>query len=174
MLTFEELVAARGQALTRLAFLLTQNAHDAHDVVQTTLVRAYTQWGRVVAADRPEAYVRQMLVNAFVDSRRGAHREQPTTPQDAVLDRVVDDDLVDRLVARTPMWRALATLPRQQRAVLVLRYYEALSDDEIALVLDVAAGTVRTHAARGLAALRQQLAPASGPTDETTRTGGAR
>lgn len=170
MLTFEELVAARGQALTRLAFLLTQDPHDAHDVVQTTLVQAFARWSRVAAAERPEAYVRRMLVNAYLDSRKG-RTERPTEPDDAALDRaVVDEDVAERLAERGRMWRALAQLPRQQRAVLVLRYYESLTDDEIARVLDVAPGTVRTHAARGLAALRQICSD----DDPTTVPGGLR
>jgi RNA polymerase sigma-70 factor (sigma-E family) len=148
--TFEEFVAWRGAALLRFAYVLSQDSGRAEDLVQDALVKVHRRWESVIAADQPEAYVRRILVNEFLNWRR---RRSSAEVAGAVPDVAVGDDL-DRIAERDRMWRALAVLPPRQRAALVLRYYEDLSDAEIAAILDCAPGTVRSLTARGLAALR--------------------
>jgi len=148
--TFEEFVAGRGAALLRFAYVLAQDSGRAEDLVQDALVKVHRHWASVVAADQPEAYVRRVVVNEFLSwrRRRSSGEVAGTVPELPV------DDRSDRIAERDQMWRALATLPPRQRAVLVLRYYEDLNDAEIAVVLDCAQGTVRSLTARGLAAMR--------------------
>lgn len=157
MLGFEEYVAARGPALLRLAFLLSGDEHRAQELAQAALAKAFERWGRVAAADRPDAYVRRVLVNGFVDGHR-RRRERPVDPADPALEAAAPGDHAELTAARAQMWQALAALPRQQRAVLVLRFYEGYDDTGIAEVLDCGPSTVRSNAARGLAALHNQPA----------------
>lgn len=150
--SFDDLVASSGRSLLRLALMLSGSLHTAEDLVQTVLVRAYRHWDRVAAADRPEAYLRRMVVNEFLSwRRRMTSREVPVAELGDV--RGVEDDST-RQAQRDAMWRLLALLPRQQRVVLVLRYYEDLPDAEIASVLGCSPSTVRSNAARALASLR--------------------
>jgi len=157
--TFEEYVLARGAALVRLARLLTGDDHRADDLVQDVLARAYVHWRRVVAADRPDVYVRRMLINANASWwRRRSSRE--ITPGagtiTAVADRTTVPDVEIAAAERDAMWRQIRRLPERQRAVVVLRYYEDLDDATIAEILDCTPVTVRTHAMRALATLRER------------------
>ncbi len=148
---FREFVAARSAALLRTAYLMTGSRQDAEDLLQTSLAKTYLAWGRVRAAEQPEAYVRRLMVNTRTSLwRRRPVAEQPTgaVPEAAAADRYADVDLHDAL------WRALSTLGRRQRAVLVLRYYEQLSEAEIADALGISVGTVKSQASRALASLR--------------------
>ncbi|HEX6871653.1 MAG TPA: SigE family RNA polymerase sigma factor [Micromonosporaceae bacterium] len=159
--TYEEFVAARLQPLLRFAVMLTGDPHLAQDLVQDTMVRVRLQWRRVAATDQPEWYVKRMLTNAYVDVRRGSWLRRVVLRADpdeslAAPDRLPEQAAVDR----DELWSLLNRLPRRQRAALVLRYYEALSDTEIAAVLDCAVGTVRSLISRALATLRGQLRPA--------------
>lgn len=147
---FDGFAAARGDALLRFAYLLCGDEHLAEDLVQSVLGRVYTKWARVSAVEHPEAYVKRMLVNEHLSWRRRlASREvvHATLPDAAA--RAPHD-----VAERDEAWRLLATLPRRQRAVLVLRYYEDLSDAAIAEALGCSAGAVRGYASRALAALR--------------------
>ena len=147
---FTEFVVARHAALLRTAYLLTGHAQDAEDLVQTTLVKVVPQWRRI--ADNPEPYVRRVLVNENVSRwRRRRWREHPT---DSVPDELAHDPDVAQLVA---VRAALVSLAPRQRAVLVLRYYEGLSELEIAATLGIAPGTVKSQARDGLARLRLAL-----------------
>lgn len=150
--TFEEFVAARGEVLLRLALMLTGDRHHAEDLVQSVLTKAYLRWDRVAAMERPEAYLKKVLVNDHLRwwRRRGSAEILVSTP----MDGATGGDSAGSLEAREAAWALLRRLPRRQRAVLVLRYYEDLSDAEIAVVLGCAQSTVRSQAARGLAALR--------------------
>lgn len=140
---FDDYVAARGDALLRFAYLLCGDAHLAEDLVQSVLAKAYRRW------PKPEAYVRRMVVNEHLSWRR--RRSSGEVVVAATPDAAAGGaDLAER----DAMWRLLATLPRRQRAVLVLRYYEDLSDAAIAEVLGCAESTVRAYATRALAALR--------------------
>ncbi|MFC7481722.1 SigE family RNA polymerase sigma factor [Luedemannella flava] len=160
-MTYDEFARSRLAPLLRYAVMLTGDPHLAEDLVQETLVRVQLKWRRVSRADVPDLYVRRMLTNAYLDWRRGrwvrhivlgtAHREE------AVADHA------ERGADRDEMWQLLATLPRRQRAALVLRYYEDLADAQVAEVLGCAVGTVRAHISRALATLREQLQDARQP-----------
>jgi RNA polymerase sigma-70 factor (sigma-E family) len=154
--TFEEYVAARGDALLRFAYLLCADRHLAEDLVQEVLARIHDRWYRLTHVEQPDAYLRKAIVRQFLSwRRRRASRE-------ISLDRLPDragaaPDGAARHAARDEMWRLLADLPRKQRAVLVLRFYEDLPDHEIADALGCRPATVRVHASRGLARLRESL-----------------
>jgi RNA polymerase sigma-70 factor (sigma-E family) len=159
--TFEAFVDAHAAALGRLAHQLTGDHDRALDLAQDTLVRALDGWDRVEAAEHRFAYVRRMMVNLHLNSRR-IRVPVPTDP--AVAD--ARSDAVDQAsdqVEQDAMWRALGELPVRQRTVLVLRYYEGVPDTEIAAIIGCRRATVRSLAARGLAALRRssQLVTAS-------------
>lgn len=159
-MTFEEYVHGRGPALLRLARLLTGDAHRADDLVQEVLARAYVKWKRITQTDRPDMYVRRMLVNANVSWwRRAVNRE--LTVAEPTVDRAAAGDLSIEAVERDAMWRLVSALPARQRAVLVLRYYEDMDDAAIAEILDCSPNTVRVHAMRGLGTLRDRLAAAA-------------
>jgi RNA polymerase sigma-70 factor (sigma-E family) len=144
--TFEEYVAARYVSLRRLAFLLCGDWAEAEDLVQESLVRCHRRWNRI-NRDDPHAYVRQALINGVHNWRR-ARRIERQLPEDLPAPSAGSDD-------RVVLVAALRALPILQREVLVLRYFEELSEAEIAVQLAVAPGTVKSRAARGLALLRQ-------------------
>jgi RNA polymerase sigma-70 factor (sigma-E family) len=151
---FEVYVAERAPALLRFAYLLTGDRALAEDVVQEGLTKLCTRWDRVVAADAPDAYVRRVVLNEFLRwKRRFASRELVGAVQDRV--ETGSHDVVDELVERDAVWRALLRLPRRQRSVLVLRYYESLPYAEIASLLGCTEGTARSLASRALDVLRQ-------------------
>ncbi|MGW2621983.1 SigE family RNA polymerase sigma factor [Micromonospora taraxaci] len=153
-MTFEEYAFARTSALVRLARLLTDDEHRAEDLVQEVLARAYARWGRISGTDRPDAYVRRMLVNAHHSWwRRRSSREVSVA---AVTDGAGAADEATVVAERDALWRLVRELPRSQRTVIVLRYYEDLDDTSIAEILACSAGTVRTHAKRALATLRKR------------------
>jgi RNA polymerase sigma-70 factor (sigma-E family) len=148
---FEELVVSRGAALLRFALMLCGDAQLAEDLVQTVLARAYRRWSSIERTAQPEAYLKKMLVNEHLSWRRRlSSRELPTslTTEVALLDCSAAQ------ASRDAAWALLARLPRRQRAVLVLRYYEDLSDEQIADVLGCGISTVRSNASRALATLR--------------------
>ncbi|QNE20257.1 SigE family RNA polymerase sigma factor [Kribbella qitaiheensis] len=153
--SFDEAVRANERRLLRLALMLSGGVHSAEDLVQTVLARAHRRWDRIGVLEHPEAYLRTMVVNEFLSWRRLLrNREQPLAE---LPEQPAGEDFSLRQAQRDAAWRLLARLPRQQRAVLVLRFYEDLPDDEIAAVLGCTASTVRSNAARGLASLRAGL-----------------
>jgi RNA polymerase sigma-70 factor (sigma-E family) len=159
---FTVFVRDNTSALLRTAYLLTGNASAAEELVQDTLVRLYPKWTRVEEADVPVAYVRRALANGFVNhQRRAARREYP---YEAVPERFDDRNAVDQLDDRDEIWAGLRTLPDRQRAALVLRFFEDLTDEESAAALGCRVGTVRSLISRGLGTLRTQMAdrPAEG------------
>ncbi|MEU7946197.1 SigE family RNA polymerase sigma factor [Micromonospora taraxaci] len=164
-MTFEEYAFARTSALVRLARLLTDDEYRAEDLVQEVLAKAYARWGRISRTDRPDAYVRRMLVNAHHSWwRRRSSREVSVA---AVTDWAGAADEAAVVAERDALWRLVRELPRSQRTVIVLRYYEDLDDTSIAEILACSAGTVRTHAKRALATLRKrQEAPTPARTGE--------
>jgi RNA polymerase sigma-70 factor (sigma-E family) len=161
--TFEEFAAARLPALLRYAIVLTGDRGLAEDLVQEVLIRIHLRWRKVASLDRPELYVKRALTNEFLSWRRRWKTRNPAVGLAGLVDMVglaPDSALPDPagLVAeRADLWSRVAALPRQQRVVLALRYYEGLTDTEIAEVLDCAPGTVRGYASRAVAALRADL-----------------
>ncbi|MEV0806116.1 SigE family RNA polymerase sigma factor [Micromonospora sp. NPDC050200] len=154
-MTFEEYVSSRGPALVRLARLLTGDEHRAEDLTQDVLARAYLHWRRIARVDRPDVYVRRMLVNANTSWwRRRSSRELATAE---FADRPGRGDLGGEAADRDEMWRLIRALPDRQRTVLVLRYYEDLDDATIAAIMDCSPVTVRTHAMRALTHLRERF-----------------
>jgi RNA polymerase sigma-70 factor (sigma-E family) len=148
---FEDFAAARLPALVRYARLLSGDQEQARDIVQDVLARALVRWTRIDRADDQYAYVRRMVTNEYLSWRR--RRKLPTVPLD-----LAPEPSADRPAEHSDeLWRLLAGLPRQQRAVLVLRYYEGLTDHEIAEVLGCRPSTVRGYASRALATLRIEL-----------------
>jgi RNA polymerase sigma-70 factor (sigma-E family) len=151
-------------ALTQAAYLLTGDRHRAEDLVQTALARSYAAWERIEKAD-PEAYVRRVMLNAYRSwCRRRPWRETPSghlaDQADGALGPTPGVDHAAAYADRDAMWQALATLSRQQRAIVVLRYYEDRSEADVAQLLGCTVGTVKRQNARALAKLR---ALATGP-----------
>ncbi len=155
-MTFEEFAAARLPAVLRFAAVLTGDRSLAEDVVQEVLLRASRRWDAIASLNRPEAYVRKMIVNEYLSWRRRSWRLVPSGAGTEVDGRLSPDPAAGH-AEREALLAELARLPNRQRAVLVLRYYEGLSDTEIAEVLGCAAGTVRGYASRALANLRVEM-----------------
>lgn len=155
--SYAELVHRHAPALLRLALMLTGDPADAEDLLQSSLLRAVRHGERIVAMDAPLSYLRRVLVNEHISRGRSLLRRVRTVPAESLLHEPASAEASAALDHRDQAWRWLATLPRQQRAVLVLRFYEDLSDAEIAEVLGCSAGTVRSNASRGLASLRERL-----------------
>jgi RNA polymerase sigma-70 factor (sigma-E family) len=152
---FAEFVAGRWASLYRLAYLLAASPSGAEDLLQTTLEKAYMSWSRIARMEHPEAYVRRMLANTVVSSRRRAWNRERST--DDVPDPVRDSS-EEPLLDRRLVWPLVCALPARQRAVIVLRYYEDLSEAQIAEVLGCAPGTVKSQSSAAIAALRRALA----------------
>jgi RNA polymerase sigma-70 factor (sigma-E family) len=157
---FQAFVEVRYTALLRTAFLLTGSSHAAEDLVQTALLRAMRRWHRI---DDPMAYLRRAMVNQRANLwRRITSREVLLAEFAPGRARVADESTA--VVQRDELLTALATLPARMRAVLVLRYWEDLSEAETAHLLGCSAGSVKSQASRGLARLREVLQePLSAP-----------
>ena len=149
---FDDYVAARRPALLRFATVLCGQAWLADDLVSDVLGRAYERWDRIAGLSEPHAYVRRMIVNDHLSWRRRLTRTSPRPDLEPML-RVVEDGATAH-AERDAMMRRLEALPRKQRAAVVLRYYAALSDTEIAEHLGCAQSTVRSQISRALVALR--------------------
>jgi RNA polymerase sigma-70 factor (sigma-E family) len=157
-MTFEEFAATRLPALLNFAAVLAGDRATAEDLSQEVLARAYAGWDRIGGLDRPDLYVRKMILNEFLSWRRRSWRLVPAADPGAGLASAVPDH-AHQHSERAALLAEIGKLPRQQRAVLVLRYYEDRGDSEIAELLGCTPGTVRGYAARGLAALRIELRP---------------
>jgi RNA polymerase sigma-70 factor (sigma-E family) len=149
---FESFVRARMTALVRYGFVLSGNPHDAADLAQEALARLSERWSRVHAKGDPEGYVRTTMARLHISWWRRRRREHPVRalPEHGYLDEGIsqaDGDL--------GLWHAVAGLPPRQRVVLVLRYHEQLTDEEIAAQLGISRGTVRSQSARALDKLRE-------------------
>jgi RNA polymerase sigma-70 factor (sigma-E family) len=172
---FRQWVAVRSSTLRRKAYLLSGSWHTADDLVQDTLIAVYAGWPRIAKARNIDAYVNRILVNKYVDDRRRPwRRERPVTdlPESTDAGAATAFDEVEGL--DSPLGRALAALPVGQRAVLVLRYTDDLSVEEIAHLLDLPSGTVKSRLSRGTEALRRELdqrhplAPATSSSSSTS------
>jgi RNA polymerase sigma-70 factor (sigma-E family) len=149
---------ARLPQLLRYAVVLTGDTDLAQDIVQEVMARTQVRWDKIERSDSPDAYVRRMVLNEYLSWRR----TWTVRNVRAVGERLID--LSDRRaesrdhaqVETDELWNRLATLPRKQRAVLVLRYYEQVDDEEIAYLLGCAPVTVRSNASKALKSLRLQ------------------
>jgi RNA polymerase sigma-70 factor (sigma-E family) len=167
---FEDFVRGRSTHLFRLALVLTGwNKAAAEDVLQIALERAYRRWRRLFREGSPEPYVRRVVVNAAIDWRRALRRRG-----EQALDFAADITVEDRtgqVADRDALVRGLAALAPKQRAVLVMRYWEDLSDGEIAATLNCSAGTVRSQVSRGLTRLRELTGAPPAARSEHSRRG---
>ncbi len=153
---FEEFVAGRRPALLRTAFLLTGHAEDAEDLVQTTLIKVVPRWGRI--KDNPEAYVRKVLAREAT-TRWRTRRWRETVVEHLPDREATGPDLTSAVAVRD----ALMRLPPRQRAVLVLRYYDDLTERETAAALGVSIGTVKSQTSDALARLRTLVPDLAAP-----------
>ncbi len=149
---FSAWMTARQPALLRTAYLLTGDHHSAEDLVQTTLAKVYLSWAKVERREAIDGYARRIMVNENNSIWRRAWKKREVAV-DVVPDRQAHEDRYDEGQG-SALWEFVQTLPRKQRAVIVLRYYEGLSEAEIADVLGISTGTVKSQASRALATLR--------------------
>jgi RNA polymerase sigma-70 factor (sigma-E family) len=146
---FDEFVAARSSALLRTAYLLTHDHALAEDLLQTALTKSWFAWDRI--AGEPEAYVRRVLVNTFASWWRRKWNGEHATEE--LPDRGTDD-AAEAVSAGHDLWTAMERLPRRQRAVVVLRYFEDLTEAQTADTLGCSIGTVKSQTSKALAKLR--------------------
>ena len=147
---FGEYVAARWPTLVRSAVLLGCTHAEAEDLVQSALERCLLKWTKVRAADDRDAYVHRILINTFLSARRRRwHGERPSAvlPEYGGADQTTGVDDADAVM------RALDRLPGDQRTAVVLRYYAHLTEQQMASVLGVATGTVKSRISRAVKAL---------------------
>lgn len=166
--SFAEFATANVASWLRLAGALTADAGLAEDLVQDVLVKLHTRWDRMGTVAAPEAYVHRMITNEYLSWRRSrSARLVPTDTDDLQALGGSDADPAVEHADRDALRWEIARLPRQQQAVLALRYYGGLTDTEIATALNCAPGTVRGYASRALATLRvesiHRLLPTEGP-----------
>ena len=160
--TFEEYADEAWPSLYRYAYLLAGNHADAEDIAQQTLIKALRSWSRVAEAESPAAYLRRMLTNTYLSQRRPKARqlelltdappEPPRTSGPGTSHGAAEERMV--------LWPHVKSLPPRQRAVIVLRYYEDLSEAEIADALGCSRGTVKSTAHHALKVLRTVLVAA--------------
>lgn len=149
---FTSYLEARQPALLRIAYLLTGDRHQAEDLLQTSLAKLYLAWDRVRDHEQVDAYVRRIMVNENNSLwRRGWKRREYAT--DVLPDTSAVHDEYDE-GRGAAVWAMVRELPPRARAVLVLRYYEQLTEAETADVLGISVGTVKSQTSRALAALR--------------------
>jgi RNA polymerase sigma-70 factor (sigma-E family) len=148
---YQEFAVSRAASLHRTAYLLCGDWHLADDLVQETFVLAYRHWRRVRRAGSPNAYVRRILVNEF-NSHWKRYGALPVKA-DPDLYGIAVPDISDEVVSRADLLRALSSLTARQRATVVLRYLEGMSERETAAVMRCSEGTVKSQASRALNAL---------------------
>ena len=163
---FDQFVAGNVEQLLKTAYLITWDAGEAEDLVQECLFKVARRWPRVRRMAQPRAYARRILVNPACDGARGRARRRGELDRAAAVPEGPARDLLARLETRAELVDALARLTPRQRAVLVLRYFNDLTEAQTAEVLGCSPGTVKSSASRGLARLREVLAPIPHPTRE--------
>ncbi len=152
---FSAYMAARQPSLLRTAYLLTGDRHTAEDLVQAALAKLYLSWDKVQRRELVDGYVRRILVNEHNSLWRRPWKRREVTA-DALPDREAVHDRPDDGESAA-LWEFVQTLPRKQRAVIVLRYYEELSEAETAEILGISTGTVKSQASRALASMRARV-----------------
>jgi RNA polymerase sigma-70 factor (sigma-E family) len=164
---FTEFVRAHSASLFRTAYLLTGDYQRAEDILQSALVRVYQHWPRVDAMEWPVGYARKVVVNQTASwwRRRSSHESLLQQGDEPAWGGRVDD-----VAEHERVWNAVLTLPRRQRAVVVLRYYEDLTEAQIAEVLGMAPGTVKSHSHAATRRLAELLGePAADPAADPAR-----
>lgn len=151
---FTQFVQAIAESLRRTAFLMCGNWHTAEDLAQETLAKAYAHWHRISQMENPDAYVRRILVNEM--RQRWRRRRDDPLPAEASGEPSVSDS-TDEIARRAELFQALLALPLRQRATVVLRHLDGLSERETATVLGCSEGTVKSQNHKALAALRTHL-----------------
>ncbi len=164
---FREFVALRSRSLLRTAWLLTGDWHTAQDLVQTALAKTWPRWGRLTRQDQPELYVRRVMVNTYATWWRRKWRGE--VPSETLADDAATGDLYGDVDLRETVQAALASLPRRQRAAVVLRYFDDLTEAQAADVLGCSVGTVKSQTSRALAKLRVSPLLATLMPEEVTR-----
>jgi len=169
MADFDHFVAAHVDDLLRTAYLIVWDAGEAEDIVQECLLKVARRWPRVRRMEHPRAYARRILVNLALDGARGrAQRRGELEPEMPASLFAVDP--MSALETRAELLQALGQLHERQRAVLVLRYFNDLTEAQVADVLGCSPGTVKSSASRGLARLREAMQPVplhkGAPSDE--------
>jgi RNA polymerase sigma-70 factor (sigma-E family) len=162
---FSEYVRTQRRALLRFATVLTGQTWLADDVVSDVLGRAFERWDAIAALAQPHAYVRRMIVNEYLSWRRRSQRSSPYLDLDEHSAHLADG--TEAHAERDAMIARLGRLPRRQRAALVLRYYQGLSDAEIAAELGCRQSTVRSQISRALNSLRIDITEPTGYRAET-------
>jgi RNA polymerase sigma-70 factor (sigma-E family) len=155
---FRDFVTARSKPLLHAAYLLTGDWEQGRDLLQTALAATAGRWSRLTDRAQPEAYVRKALYHAHVDRSRRLGWGRETATAELPDRQDPGPDAADAVVCRQDIVAALRRLPKRQRAVVVLRYFEDRPDAEIADVLGISAGTVRSQTHKALLALRVAFA----------------
>lgn len=158
---FDEFVAARSSRLLRTAYLLTRDHALAEDLLQTALTKAWFAWSRIQGD--PEPYVRKVLVNTFASWWRRKWNGEHAYAEPPEVVAPGEHDAADQ---RQDLWTAMGRLPRRQRAVIVLRFVEDLSEAETARLLGISPGTVKSQTSKALANLRIDPALTTRTTEE--------
>ncbi|QYJ02578.1 SigE family RNA polymerase sigma factor [Nocardioides panacisoli] len=152
---FADYLAARQPALLRTAYLLTGERAEAEDLLQTSLAKLYLAWGRVRDKGATDAYVRRIMVNELNSLWRRAWKRREVTTEQVPETAPHHDDAFDG--THDELWQVVQSLPERARAVVVLRYYEQLSEPEVADVLGISVGTVKSQCSRAMATLRERV-----------------
>ncbi len=153
---FSEWMTARQAWLLRTAYLLCGDTHTAEDIVQTALAKIYLAWPRIEIRGAVDAYARRAVVNETTSLWRRAWKRHETT-RDVLPEQAGPDhrDQTHQAAQHQALWGLVNALPTRQRAVVVLRYYEQLTEAEVAQILGISAGTVKSQCSRALATLRR-------------------
>lgn len=155
---FDEFVAAYSAALFRYAFLLTADEDEARDLLQEALLKTYLAWDRIRWVEHPASYVRRILVTTRTSIWRRQRRRVREVPLVADDRGAAATDHYGPADDRSVMWQLIRRLPQRQRAVLVLVYYESLTEAEVAAVLRCSTGTVKSQKSKAIAKLRHWMA----------------
>jgi RNA polymerase sigma-70 factor (sigma-E family) len=166
---FAAYLAARQASLLRTAFLLTGNRHDAEDLTQTAFAKLYLSWDKVRDQGSIDGYVRRILINEHNSLWRRAWKRREHPQDHTTFDAAVQDEYDEG--RGSALWDLVQTLPRKARAVVVLRYYEEMTESETSEVLGITVGTVKSQTSRALAALRERTPQTLNPrsTEENDR-----
>ena len=160
--SWDEVVRDHSARVYRLAYRLTGNRHDAEDLTQTAFAKLYLSWDKVRDRGSIDGYLRRILVNEHNSLWRRGWKKREVVRDHTTIDHPTEDTYDDG----SPLWDAVQTLPRKARAVVVLRYYEELSEAETAEVLGISVGTVKSQTSRALAALRERTPADLNPQEE--------